>query len=67
MATVLSLKNVSFKVGEKVLIDNVSFDVEEGSCLCIVGPSGSGKSTLIRLFNRLNWAGPKKHRTTSMT
>lgn len=54
MATVLSLKNVSFKVGEKVLIDNVSFDVEEGACLCIVGPSGSGKSTLIRLFNRLN-------------
>ena len=54
MTAVLSLKNVSFQVGEKVLIDRVSFDVQEGSCLCIVGPSGSGKSTLIRLFNRLN-------------
>ena len=54
MSAVLSLKNVSFQVGEKVLIDRVSFDVEEGSCLCIVGPSGSGKSTLIRLLNRLN-------------
>ena len=54
MTAVLSLKNVSFQVGEKVLIDRGSFDVQEGSCLCIVGPSGSGKSTLIRLFNRLN-------------
>ena len=54
MTAVLNLKNVSFQVGEKLLIDRVSFDVEEGSCLCIVGPSGSGKSTLIRLLNRLN-------------
>ena len=54
MSTVLSLLNVSFQAAEKVLIDNVSFDIEEGACLCIIGPSGCGKSTLIRMFNRLN-------------
>lgn len=54
MGSVLNLKNVSFQVGDQRLIDNVSMQIDEGSCVCIVGPSGSGKSTLIRLLNRLN-------------
>ncbi|MBO7174046.1 MAG: phosphate ABC transporter ATP-binding protein [Burkholderiaceae bacterium] len=54
MGSVLSLRGVNFQVGDKRLIDDVSMEIEQGSCFCIVGPSGSGKSTLIRLFNRLN-------------
>ncbi len=35
------------------VIDNVSFQVEEGSFLSIIGPSGCGKSTLMRLIDGL--------------
>jgi NitT/TauT family transport system ATP-binding protein len=36
--------------GELLVLDGISFDVEEGSLTTIVGPSGSGKSTLLNLI-----------------
>ena len=42
----------TFEGNTKVLKD-ISFDVNEGECLTIIGPSGSGKSTLLRCINRL--------------
>ena len=41
------------KTGLAVGVNNVSFEVEDGQFLVIMGLSGSGKSTLIRLINRL--------------
>lgn len=49
----IEYENVSkiYDNGEKVL-DNVSFKVDEGEFVFVVGPSGAGKTTLIRLLIR---------------
>lgn len=44
----LSATNISFSVGDAVLLDDVSFDVAPGEWLSIIGPNGAGKSTLLR-------------------
>lgn len=38
---------------ERKILDNVSFEVEEGEVVTIIGPSGSGKSTILRSLNCL--------------
>ncbi|WP_160676072.1 ABC transporter ATP-binding protein [Clostridium sp. C8-1-8] len=46
----IRLENVSFFYEEnKHIINNVSFKVEEGETVALIGPSGKGKTTLIRL------------------
>lgn len=41
---------------ELIVLDNVSFTVEEGNSLAIIGPSGSGKTTLLGLCAGLDTA-----------
>ena len=52
--SILEFTNVS-KIYNNVTkaLTNVSFTVEEGEFLSIIGPSGSGKSTILRCINRL--------------
>ena len=50
----LSIKNVSKKYdNETIALKNVSFDVEKGEFISVIGPSGSGKSTLLRIINKM--------------
>jgi putative ABC transport system ATP-binding protein len=50
----LRLHHLGRSVPEKVILDDITLDVERGERLAIVGPSGSGKSSLLRLLNRLD-------------
>lgn len=52
----IEFKNVSFKydlAAEKNILDNVSFTIESGETVGIIGATGSAKSTLIQLIPRL--------------
>ena len=46
----LSLDSVSFRSGDRVLLDAVSFSLPPGQLYGVIGHNGAGKSTLIRLL-----------------
>lgn len=47
---VVSIKNVSKKIGKKLIIDNISFDIYPGEVFGFLGPNGAGKTTTIRML-----------------
>ena len=48
--SLIEVKNLSFKRGERVIYDNVSLNIRRGQITAIMGPSGTGKTTLLRLI-----------------
>ena len=44
----LEVRNLDFKVGENIILENISFNVEENGILAIIGPNGAGKTTLVK-------------------
>lgn len=46
----IAVNNLCYKVGKKALIHNISFDVQSGELLSIIGANGAGKSTLMKLL-----------------
>lgn len=52
----LEIKNLSKSFGKLEVLKDISFTVEKGQAVSIIGPSGSGKSTLLRCVNQLEKA-----------
>lgn len=46
--TILEAKKLSVAISSNTIISNLSFSLEEGDFLCVVGENGSGKTTLIK-------------------
>ena len=44
----LSVQNLSFSYGERPVLEDISFSLEKGEFLSVLGPNGVGKSTLFR-------------------
>ena len=49
----LECKNLTLGYGTKTIIENLSFEVNKGDYLCILGENGSGKTTLMKTILRL--------------
>ncbi|MGO2366976.1 MAG: iron efflux ABC transporter ATP-binding subunit FetA [Serratia sp. (in: enterobacteria)] len=50
---ILLLDDIHYQIGEQVILDSVSFGLNEGEFKLITGPSGCGKSTLLKIVSSL--------------
>lgn len=51
--SVLSLKNICFSYDKTPVLNDLSYDFEEGKIYCIIGKSGAGKTTLLSVLSGL--------------
>lgn len=48
--SLVSIRDLSFRRGQRLIFDKVNLEVERGKITAIMGPSGSGKTTLLKLI-----------------
>jgi osmoprotectant transport system ATP-binding protein len=53
MSSVVSFSHVSYRIGAHRILSDISFDLNPGETLVILGRSGSGKTTALKLINAL--------------
>jgi ABC-type multidrug transport system ATPase subunit len=46
----LEWKDLTFAIGEKTILNQITGHIEPGKLTCVLGPSGSGKSTLMNVL-----------------
>jgi iron complex transport system ATP-binding protein len=56
MQSLLEVRNISFKYPGSLILDKVSFDLNPGEIVCLLGPNGCGKTTLLDCI--LGWLKP---------
>lgn len=50
---ILSVQGLDFKYSSHKVLSDVSFSLEKGECLAVLGTNGTGKSTLLKCINRI--------------
>lgn len=50
MKTILKCNNITKRIGNKTILNDISFDINKGDILAFIGPNGSGKTTTIKLI-----------------
>ena len=50
---ILQVKNITKKFDDRVIIDNVSFNIPRGRIVGLLGKNGSGKTTILKMINDL--------------
>jgi ABC-type polar amino acid transport system ATPase subunit len=50
----VAIDKLTKRFGERLILDQISLNVQPGETVALIGPSGGGKSTLLRCINGLN-------------
>lgn len=53
MSAIIKAQGLRKSYGKKVVLDDVNFEIEEGSIIGLLGPNGCGKTTLIKILTGL--------------
>lgn len=53
MDKIVEINHLKKSFGEKLVLNDINFSVNEGEVACLIGKSGSGKTTLLRCINLL--------------
>ena len=53
MNPIVEFRNATYAINGRPLLNNVSFSIESGETVVLLGRSGSGKTTTLKLINRL--------------
>ena len=51
--SIIEFENVSLAYGERLILDNINFKINEGQIFGMLGPNGVGKSTIFNLITGL--------------
>ena len=51
--SIIEFKNISLSYGNRLILDNISFKINEGQIFGMLGPNGVGKSTIFNLLTGL--------------
>lgn len=54
MSAILSLENVSKRYGYRRILDDITFSLDTGEFIMLIGNNGAGKSTLLRIISTLS-------------
>ena len=49
----IALQNLTKRYGDRLAVDDLSFEAADGEVIVLIGPSGCGKTTTLRMINRL--------------
>lgn len=59
----IELENLTVRINDKILLNNINFSLDKNQILCLLGKNGSGKSTLLRtILGNLDYTGSCKIR-----
>ena len=50
---IIEIKNVTKRFNDKLVLDNISYEINKGEIFGFIGPNGAGKSTLINIMTSL--------------
>lgn len=51
--TKVKVNHLTKKFGDLLVLNDMSFDVEDGDLLCVVGPTGCGKTTFLNSLTKI--------------
>jgi len=53
MTSIVEFRNAAYAINGRALVENISFKIQSGETIVLLGRSGSGKTTTLKLINRL--------------